>query len=63
MVALAKGCHKLWVTRHTNNWKISPSRKGQETEAIEYDVLTESEMSWANNVFGDTCLSQYIKSG
>ena len=52
MDVLAKGRHKFWATRHINGRKDGPSRKRQETEVIEEEVLSESEMSLAKNAFG-----------
>ena len=59
MEALAKGCHKLWVTKHTNNRKIDPSRALQVLVENEADILSESDMSWAENVFGETPFCQW----
>ena len=41
MEALAKGCHKLWVTRLKNNRTVGPSPKIQEPEATEDDILSD----------------------
>ena len=53
------GLPRLWVTQHTNNRKMGPSRTSQIVEENEDDTLSESDMSWVENVFGEAPLSQW----
>ena len=53
METLAKGCHKLWVTRHTSNKKIGPKRIRNIAGEMEEDCKSDSEASWKKNLFGE----------
>ena len=59
MDALAKSCHELWVTRHRQNREVSPSRTSNVSGEKEDDIMSESNISWTENVFGETPLSQW----
>ena len=53
MEALAKGCHKLLVTRHASNKTIGQKRIRQLLGEQEEDTMSESEASWTENLFGE----------
>ena len=53
MGALAKGCHRLWVTRHSSNKRIGPKRIRHIVGDTEEEDVSESEEAWADNLFGE----------